>query len=237
MYEQALLASLLAGLATGFGGIPILLGERVPHRVFDGLVGFAAGVMLAISVHEMSEGLSEDCGVVLAASAIGGLAVLGIRAMPRLPLPIGSRLLWRGHRVALVITLHNLVEGLLVVATYARSGTTVGLGVALAIAAHNVPEGLAVAEPLSRSGVHRLRCVVLTTASGLGEPVGAVLAITAFGSILPPCAGGALAAGAMIVLAAIELIPEAFSHRYVREGAVGLLGGILLALALVAGLA
>jgi zinc transporter ZupT len=39
----------------------------------------------------------------------------------------------------------------------------------------------------------------------------------------------------MVVLAAIELIPEAFSHSYAREAAVGLLGGIVLALGLVAG--
>ena len=39
----------------------------------------------------------------------------------------------------------------------------------------------------------------------------------------------------MIVLAAVELIPEAFSQSYVREAAVGLLGGIMLALGLLAG--
>jgi zinc transporter ZupT len=38
----------------------------------------------------------------------------------------------------------------------------------------------------------------------------------------------------MIVLAATELIPEAFSHSYVAEASVGLLAGILVALFLVA---
>jgi ZIP family zinc transporter len=215
-YEQGLLASLLAGLATGIGGIPVLLGGRLPHRLFDGLVGFAAGVMLAISGHEIAAGLADERVATLVAAGIGGVAVLGIRALPRVSGPAGARWFTRGHRVALVVTIHNLVEGLMVIATYARSGVAVGLGVAMAIAAHNVPEGLAVAEPLRRSGVSGWRCVGLAALSGLGEPIGAVLAATVFGAIGAPSIGGALAAGAMIVLAAIELIPEAFSHSYVR---------------------
>ncbi|MEX1169779.1 MAG: ZIP family metal transporter [Chloroflexota bacterium] len=234
-YEQGLLASLLAGLATGIGGIPVLLGGRLPHRLFDGLMGFAAGVMLAISGHEIAAGLADERVATLVAAGIGGLAVLGVRALPRVSGPTGARWLSRGRRVALVVTLHNLVEGLMVIATYVRSGATVGLGVAVAIAAHNVPEGIAVAEPLRRAGVSGWRCVGLAALSGLGEPIGALLAVTALGTILPPSTGGALAAGAMIVLAAIELIPEAFSHSYVGEAAVGLLGGVVLALGLLAG--
>ena len=68
----------------------------------------------------------------------------------------------------------------------------------------------------------------MTALSGLGEPLGALLAVAALGPVVPPSVGGALAAGAMIVLAAIELIPEAFSHSYVGEAAVGLLAGIFL---------
>ena len=234
-YEQGLLATLLAGLATGIGGIPVLLGSRVPHRIFDGMVGFAAGVMLAISGYEIGAGLADERFATLVAASVGGVAVLGVRAVPRVSGPIGARWFSRGGRVALVVTLHNLVEGLMVIATYAGSGATVGLGVAAAIALHNIPEGLAIAEPLRRGGVSGWRCVGLAALSGLGEPLGALLALAVLGSALPPSIGGALAAGAMIVLAAVELIPEAFSHSYAREAAVGLLVGIVLALGLLGG--
>lgn len=233
--DQALLASLLAGLATALGGAVIVAGGRLPHRAFDGLVGFAAGIMLAISAHEMTEDVASNLSLALVAASIGGLAVLGIRALPHLALPITAHLRRRGNRVAVGITVHNLVEGLMIVAAYERAGTAVGLGVAVAIAAHNIPEGLAVAGPLRGSGMSGRRCLLLTAASGLGEPLGALLAVAALGTLLPIEVGGALAAGAMIVLAAIELIPEAFSHSYVREGAVGLLGGTVIALGLVAG--
>jgi ZIP family zinc transporter len=233
--EQGLLASLLAGLATGLGGLPVLLGGRLPHRLFDGLVGFAAGVMLAISGYEIAAGLTDDRVVTLAAATIAGVFVLGVRMLSGLPRPTGVRRLGRGGRVALVVTLHNLVEGLMVIATFVRSGATVGLGIAIAIAAHNVPEGIAVAEPLRRAGVGGWRCVGLAALSGLGEPLGALLAVAVLGPAVPPSVGGALAAGAMVVLAAVELIPEAFSHSYVSEAAVGLLIGVVLALGLLGG--
>jgi ZIP family zinc transporter len=233
--EQAVLASLLAGLATGLGAIPVLLAGGLPHRWFDGIVGFAAGAMLAISGHEIAAASDGGRLATLAVAAAGGMAVLAIRALPSIVGPERLRWLGRGQRVALMVTLHNLVEGLMVVATYARSGPTVGVGVALAIAAHNVPEGLAVAEPLRRAGFSAWSSVGLATLSGLAEPLGAVMALAVLGPLLPPATGGALAAGAMIVIAAIELIPEAFSHSYVAEASIGLLGGIVVALGLLGG--
>jgi ZIP family zinc transporter len=119
----------------------------------------------------------------------------------------------------------------MVVATFTRSGVTVGLGVAIAIAAHNVPEGIAVAEPLRRAGVPGWRCVGLATLSGLGEPLGALLAVTAFGQVVPPSLGG----GRDGRPGRLELIPEAFSHSYVGEAAVGLLVGVVLAFGLLGG--
>lgn len=40
-------ASLVAGLATGFGSLPVLFIKRVSGRLLDIMLGFAAGVMLA----------------------------------------------------------------------------------------------------------------------------------------------------------------------------------------------
>jgi ZIP family zinc transporter len=234
-WEQGLLASLLAGLATGIGSIPVLVGGRLPHRVFDGLMGFAAGVMLAISTFEIVAGLGQEQAGTLAGAVVGGLAVLVVRAFTSGTGPVVRRRLQRGGRIALVVTLHNLVEGMIVMSSYVRTGATVGLGVALAIAIHNLPEGLAVAEPLRRSGVPAWRCVAMATLSGLGEPLGALVATAVLSSLVPTATWAALAAGAMIVLAAIELIPEAFSHSYETEAAVGLLCGIVTAFGLIAG--
>jgi zinc transporter ZupT len=65
--------------------------------------------------------------------------------------------------------------------------------------------------------------------SGLGEPAGAILGVAFLGPVLSAGVASALAAGAMTVLASTELVPEAFSHDYVVEAALGLLVGVLLA--------
>ena len=43
------LASLAAGLVTALGAVPVLFGKHVSRRFSDGMLGFAAGVMLAAS--------------------------------------------------------------------------------------------------------------------------------------------------------------------------------------------
>ncbi len=231
---QGVIASLIAGLATGLGGLPVLLGRRIPHRVLDGVLGFAAGVMFAISGDALLVEVDPGAPEVIAAALVGGGVVLGLRGVAAVERAGGGSRLGRGARVALVVTLHNVVEGMAVVATFSQLGGSVGVGVAVAIGAHNVPEGLAVAEPLRRAGLGPWRCAGLTLASGLGEPLGGILTLGVLGPIVPPGVASALAAGAMIVLASTELIPEAFSHSYVAEAAAGLLLGVLFSLALVA---
>jgi ZIP family zinc transporter len=131
------------------------------------------------------------------------------------------------------VGLHNLFEGLAIVAAYSTGGSELGANMTMAIAMHNVPEGIAVAEPLRRAGVPGWACVLLATLSGLGEPLGAVLGLAFLGPFFAPAMAMA-AAGAMVVMAATELAPEAFSHGFVAEAAIGLLGGFLLAIALLA---
>ena len=71
-------------------------------------------------------------------------------------------------------------------------------------------EGAAVSMPLRREGLSRAKCFFYGQLSGLAEPVAAVvgaLAVVAAQPILPYAL--AFAAGAMIFVAAEELIPEA----------------------------
>jgi zinc transporter, ZIP family len=234
LVSQGMLASLLAGLATGLGGFPVLLGRQVSHQVFDAMLGFAAGVMLGVSAGALLVEVDPGNVVTITAALVGGGGVLALRAASTWGRRGDRERLGRGVRIALVVTLHNMVEGLAVVATFGDLGTSIGTGVAIAIALHNIPEGLAVAEPLRRAGVRPGRCALLALVSGMGEPLGALLALVAIGSVLPPGVAAAIAAGAMIVLAATELIPEAFSHSFVVEASGGLLVGVLVALALVA---
>ncbi|MDA8236400.1 MAG: ZIP family metal transporter [Chloroflexi bacterium] len=234
---QGVVASLVAGLATGLGGLPALLGRSVSHRAFDAVLGFAAGVMLALSGGALLVEVDLATPEALLALAAGGAAVLLLRAAGTAGGPGAPERVAREARVAVVVTLHNVVEGAAVVATFGAFGSSMGAAVALAIAVHNVPEGLAVAVPLLRAGRAPRQAALLALASGMGEPLGALagaVALVAMGAVVPVGAAAAAAAGAMIVLAAIELIPEAFSHGFVPEASTGMLVGVIVALGLVA---
>jgi ZIP family zinc transporter len=89
-----------------------------------------------------------------------------------------------------------------------------GLHLAIAIAIHNIPEGMAVAIPMRLGGVSLWRCFWYAVASSLPQPIAAVPAALAVGFFQPlmlPMLG--FAAGAMIFLVVVELLPDALETQ------------------------
>ena len=238
---QALLASLLAGLATGLGGLVVVVLPRLSRRVYDALLGFSGGVMLSAAALTLLWPALERgsvVGVTLGLFA-GGVLALGLeRGVPHIEPHFAPRLNGPGVRLGLLlaaaITVHNIPEGLAVGVAYAPGAGNLGLVVALAIALQNIPEGLAVATPLRAHGATRLAAVGWATASGLTEPVAAAVGFHFVSSVeaLVPF-GLALAAGTMVFVVSDQLIPE--SHRRPEDKApsLALLAGFLLVALLV----
>lgn len=221
--SEALIASFLAGISTGIGAIPVLIFKKISHRVYDTLLGFAAGIMIA----------AASFNLILPALDVGGLGktIFGIAIAaiflylvelviphlhewhPRfkqLPLTISLR---QGILMAIAITVHNFPEGLAVGVGYSATQKNLGLILALAIAAQNVPEGLAVAAPLKQAGISNSRCFILSTLSGIAEPIAAFFGLMLIGlskAVLP--FGLAFAGGAMLYIVFDEIIPECHSH-------------------------
>ena len=78
---------------------------------------------------------------------------------------------------------------------------------------HNVPEGLAITAVLLPRGVKLWRCAGWSVFSSLPQPLMAVpafLFVEAFRSALPYGLG--FAAGAMVFMVLVELLPEAYEH-------------------------
>jgi len=237
---NAVLLSLIAGLATGLGGgLVALLGE-LKMRTYDALLGFAAGVMTAVAtlglIHEaLTQG---NTPITLAGIATGVIALFALdRFLPheheRLPVncvdPMSYR---RGLLLFAAMTLHNIPEGLAVGTSYAAQ-PRLGLLLALAIALHNIPEGIAVAGPFRACGMRRGQYLAWATGSGLAEPVAALLGavfVTLFKLFLPFSL--AFAGGAMLYVVSDELIPESHSHGYEHEATFGFVLGFMLLLAL-----
>lgn len=127
--------------------------------------------------------------------------------------------------LVLSITLHNVPEGLAVGVAFGAlsSGTCTSeeimgaITIAIGIGLQNFPEGAAVSLPLRREGYSRRRAFFIGQASALVEPVAGVigaLLVVSVRYILPYAL--AFAAGAMIVVAVHELIPECQRNREVH---------------------
>ena len=231
----ALLASLAAGLATGVGALPALLVRSPSERLFDAMLGFAAGVMIAASMF----------GLLVPAFRLGGIpitilgSIIGIAFLDRanLLIPHLHRLrgtegpsagLRRVRLLLLAMVIHNIPEGLAVGVSFGQEEFSAGLTIAIGIGLQNLPEGLAIAFPMMREGYSRWRAVTYATLAGLVEPVVGLVGITlvtAAQSLLP--IGLAFAAGAMLFVVFHEIIPESHRRGHQREATLSTLLGIL----------
>ena len=119
----------------------------------------------------------------------------------------------RSVLVFVVLLVHSLPEGFAIGTAYASDTQGLGLFVILAIALQNMPEGTSVAIPMASAGFGRAQqfwAAVLTSAP---QPVGAVVAyllVEQIDGLLP--FSFAFAAGAMLALVVVELVPQAFAR-------------------------
>jgi len=229
-------ASLIAGLATGFGALPVLFTKRVSDKLLDVMLGFAAGVMLA----------ATSFSLLVPSIDLGGpwIAVFGLllgaimlhlidRFIPHFSPALGAEgppsKLPRIWLFVLAITIHNFPEGLAVGVSFGSGDVATGLIIATAIGLQNMPEGLAVALPLFREGYSRRKALGYGTLTGLIEPLGGLLgaAIVVVSQPLLPW-GLAFAAGAMLFVIADEIIPESHKKGYPREATFGLIAGFVI---------
>jgi len=249
----ALLATLFTWGVTALGAAMVFFFKNVDRRVFDGMLGFAAGVMIAASFWSLLAPAIEmaqdegNTGWFQAAIGflLGGLFVGAIdKVLPHLHLGLpksqaeGIKTQWqRSILLVMAITLHNLPEGLAVgvafgAAASGQSAATIGAAVALAIGIglQNFPEGMAVSIPLRREGLDRSEAFMYGQASGMVEPIGGVIGALAVQLVTPllPYAL-AFAAGAMLFVVVEELIPESQqSHNTDLATAFTLLGFVVM---------
>lgn len=187
------------------------------------LSGFAAGVMTAASVWSLLIPAIEQSAALGAwaflPAALGlwiGVAFLMLldRIIARLR---GGAGMTRTSMLVLAVVLHNVPEGMAVGVIYAglltgAEGVTAAgaFALALGIAIQNLPEGAIISMPLRADGMGKGRAFLLGMLSGAVEPAAAVVTLLAahiFVPAMPYCLG--FAAGAMLYVAAAELIPEA----------------------------
>ena len=248
--DAALVLGLAGGAAafaaTAVGAVPALFLRRLSNGVGDTMLGMAAGTMLAASAFslilpglEAGEALTGSrvmAGlVVVAGLLLGGLLMLGLdNLVPREsahpdPQGLGVERVTRIWLFVFAIALHNFPEGMAIGVSLSQGDLSVGLPFTSAIAIQDIPEGLAVAIALKAIGLPSVRAVAVAAATGLIEPVGALLGVGLTNGLdLAYPTGLGLAAGAMIFVVSHEVIPETHRNGHQTMASVGLLAGFAL---------
>lgn len=241
-----LLGGVAGFVATLLGALPALLLRRIPQRLEDSLLGFAAGMMLAASAFSLLlpglEAANDLLGhkawaslVVVFGLALGVALMLGLDAFtphehdksgPCGPAHQRCERIWL---FVFAIALHNLPEGMAIGVSFAQADMHVGLPLTTAIVLQDIPEGLAVALSLRGAGFAAPFAVVIAALTGLLEPLGALLGLgLASGLPLAYPIGLGLAAGAMLFVVSHEVIPETHRNGHQTPATLGLMAGFAL---------
>ncbi|KKI43816.1 zinc transporter ZupT [Hafnia alvei] len=220
-----LILTLLAGGATFVGALLAIIGQKPSNRVLAFALGFAAGIMLLISLMEMlpaaldTQGMSPMLGYGMFIIGLVGYFMLD-RMLPHqhahdlmdAPKVGKTRNLRRtAMLLTLGISLHNFPEGIATFVT-ASSDLELGMGIALAVAIHNIPEGLAVAGPVYAATGSKTKALWWASVSGFAEILGGLLAFFLLGPAISPVLMAsimAMVAGIMVALSVDELMPLA----------------------------
>jgi len=200
----AFLLTILAGSATGLGGLAILLSKKSSKKFLSICLSFSAGVMLYVSFgeilleafEELGDALGYGVGYLVATVAFfAGILLVAVidKFIPHndeVSEPTGyahkdcgevlvkndkEELRRTGVMAAIAIAIHNLPEGI-VVFMAALYDPVFGVAIALAIMLHNIPEGIATAAPIYYSTGSKSKAFLFAFGTGYVQPVGALIA-------------------------------------------------------------
>ena len=218
---MAFAATLGTWFVTALGAATVVFFTSPRLKALNLMLGFSAGVMIAASFWSLLE------PAIARAERMPGMPAWLVATVGFLT---GALFLWASDKLVsralgkverdgvrriillvLSITIHNIPEGLAVGVAfgalqngyYSAESLMGAVSVAVGIGLQNFPEGAAVSVPLRREGWSRGKSFLVGQASALVEPVAGVLGVEA---ILPYALS--FAAGAMILVAVHELIPE-----------------------------
>lgn len=261
-FFTAFLFTVIAGLSMVAGSCLVFIGRGTNRTFMSASLGFAAGVMICLSVMDIFPEACEHfeeagCTRSTAAAAIsffGGILFMVI---------VGKIVELSGHShcghaghsshsggcvddrrnlmnagimTAVSFAAHNFPEGLTTFIS-ALQGVNVAVPIVIAIAIHNIPAGIAIAAPIYNVSGSRAKALKYSFLSGMAEPVGALAGWLALMPFMSDAVFGvmfAAAAGIMIYISVDELLPSSAEYGSHRLGMGGFVAGMaVMALSLV----
>jgi len=222
---QALIAGLGTFGITALGSSLVFLCKKIDKNIMNKLLSLSAGIMLSSSFFSLINPALENATkikqipwIVCSIGIILGCLLLFLCDK------IYSKKnynLKKINNLILSITLHNIPEGMAVgiafgAAKYGTYDATVmsALMLALGIGIQNFPEGSAISFPLYKEGYSKTKAFIIGSLSAIVEPIAAVigaLIVIKAQYILPIMLS--FAAGAMLYVTVVELIPESMASK------------------------
>lgn len=231
---QAFIAGIFTWSVTALGSIIVFFLKKDNKKIMDIMLSLASGVMIAASFFsllmpaiEMAENLKMIAWLVVAISILSGglLIIVSDKIFNKISKKKNFKnkdKLKRCLMLIISITMHNIPEGLAIGVAF---GSTIynldnvsilsAWMLAIGIGIQNFPEGAAVSLPLAREGFTRKKAFWYGQISGIVEPISSfigALIVIKMRYMLPFLL--AFAAGAMLYVVVIELIPESQQSKY-----------------------
>ncbi len=255
---MSFISGLITWGVTAAGAALVFLFKDIKPKILNSMLGFASGIMLAAAFWSLllpSLELSVESGMgdnawipVIVGFALGGMFILAadkllphvhhIEDEPKEGAVGNVDTMRRSILLVVAITMHNIPEGLAYGVAFGALGSVDSLAEAssaiilvVGIALQNFPEGAAVSIPLRRDGMSRRKSFFYGQASGIVEPIAAVIGAilsTQVSTLLPYALS--FAAGAMVFVVISELVPESQedSHLFGHAATGGAMLGFML---------
>lgn len=237
--KTTLIGLFFGTFGTTIGGIIGVKFKNPSKKFLSFILAFASGLMLAIVCFDL---LPEAFNLTNLPIAFLGI-FLGIVMMIICDLLVDKKfnksirfkdsknaLLKTGIVVSIGLALHNLPEGLAIGSGFGAS-IKLGLSLAIAICLHDIPEGISMAVPMKNGGMKTGKVLLYVILSGVTTGIGAFVGKIIGGiseSVIAMCLS--FAAGAMLYIVSVELIPESNGLYKGKLATMGTIIGFILGL-------
>lgn len=239
----------IIGCVIGSATVYLLKSDRnAPSQKL--MLGFAAGVMLAAIIWSLMqpamELAAEKDAIPWLSPTIGFVLGMGFLLLidtitPHLHLSTDSveglpSSLKKSSMLILAITIHHIPEGMaigVVLSGAIEGGEMItgasAIALSLGMALQNIPESAVVSAPLNNMGVSKFKSFLWGSATGLVQPMAAIVTMLLIDGTMPIFpAILAFAGGAMMYVIVEEIIPEGQSGKHSNIATIGVALGFAL---------
>ena len=209
--------------------------KKPTPRLLSAYLGFAAGVMIAISFLELLPEALDLSPIIyiIVAFIIGFFGMMVVDDLvPHIHPGLGDKekpsIKRTSFMLIIGIAIHNMPEGL-AISTGFTSMEKLGLIIAIGIALHDIPEAIITSAPMYASTKKRLKSFLISFSTVIPTLVALFIGIFVFKFISDVLLGiiMALTAGVMFYIAGDELVPCAERQHHTHSANAGMALGVI----------